>query len=73
MPEIFIVIKTDYYSKKVYVLNASCNIFITAYCHERKTTKPSSGFPTRCNTNQPVESLMKAKNLKFWIEVEKKL
>ena len=30
----------------------------------------SSGFPTRFNTNQPVQSLKMARSLKFWIKVE---
>ena len=30
----------------------------------------STGFPTRYNTNRPVQSQKKVKILKFWVEIE---
>ena len=32
--------------------------------------KQQFGFPTRSNTNQPVQSQKQARGLKFWVEVE---
>ena len=31
------------------------------------------GFPTRCDTNQSVQSRKQARSLKFWIKVEEEL
>ena len=33
----------------------------------------SSGFLTRCNTNQPVQSQEQARGMKFWLLVEEEL
>ena len=33
----------------------------------------STGFPTRSDTNRPVQSKMKVRLLKFWVEVEEEL
>ena len=33
----------------------------------------SSGFPTRCDTNRPVQSLKQDRCLKLWIYVEEEL
>ena len=33
----------------------------------------SSGFPTRSDTNRPVQSQKKVRILKFWVEVEEDL
>ena len=39
--------------------------------HEKR--KQHSGFPTRPDTNQPVQSQKQTRDLKFWIYVEEEL
>ena len=39
----------------------------------RLVGKPTIWFPNRFDTNRPVQSLKRAKNLKFWIEVQEVL
>ena len=45
-------------------------VFQNEPLHEKKQ---QFGFPTRSDTNRPVQSQKQARSLKFWIEEEKAL
>ena len=42
------------------------------YCHMSHDAR-KTGFPTRCDTNWPVQSLKYVRSLKFWMYVEEEL